>query len=66
VVGDALNPTERSRVVDISYAITEASLYRTLTEERDWTSSQYRDWFAEVITGLVDRSPTNTKERKNP
>jgi len=66
VVGDALNPTEQGRVVDVSYAITEASLYRTLTEERDWTSGQYRDWFAEVITGLVDRSPTNTKERKNP
>lgn len=58
VADDALSTAERARLIDISYAITEASLYRTLTEERGWTSSQYRDWFADVIAGLIDRSTT--------
>ena len=55
VIGDALGPTERAFVVDISYAITEASLYRVLTEERGWSSRQYRDWFADVLTYLIDQ-----------
>ncbi len=64
VVGDALGPAEQARVIDVSYAITEASLYRVLTEERGWTPRQYRDWFADVIISIFNRSTTPTKERK--
>jgi AcrR family transcriptional regulator len=66
VIGDALGPSERERVVDISYAITEASLYRVLTEERGWTPSQYRDWFADMLTHLIDQTAPHNNEGKTP